>query len=95
MTGNQSNVGWRSSQKRPSNSWIEATCSIFMALASISLIAPQPAHAYINIATGSIVLQMWAAGWLSLLFYGKAIWRPMANCLKAHLAQKNEHASRH
>jgi len=90
MTGNQNNVGPRNAQQRPARSWLEAIFSIFMAFASISLIAPQPAHAYINIATGSIVMQMWAASWLALLFYSKAICRPMSDCLKAHFAPKSK-----
>ncbi len=77
---------------RLANSWVERAFLMFMAFASMWLIAPQPAHAYVNLATGSLLMQMWAASWLALLFYGKVIWRTVCDYIKVHYAQKSWHA---
>jgi hypothetical protein len=84
--GNQAN--WQNAGRNPGDSFLERVSLIFMAVVSFWLIAPQPAHAYINLATGSLLVQAWAASWFALLFYGKALCRPLSDFMKMRSARK-------
>jgi hypothetical protein len=49
---------------------------LFLAVSAIALVVPRPAHAsYVDPLTGSIILQVLAAGALSLVFTMKRSWR--------------------
>jgi ABC-type uncharacterized transport system permease subunit len=48
--------------------------SIFAAIATFSLIFSTPAHAYIDMGTGSMIFQMLAAGLVGFLFTVKMYW---------------------
>jgi len=92
MTTKNKKTVRRDARLSPGDSFLERAGLVFMAAASFWLIAPQPAHAYINLATGSLFIQMWAASWLALLFYGKALCRPILDFMKMHCARKGTDA---
>ena len=59
--------------------------------AFLILIWGNDAHAYMDLGTGSYVLQLFLAGFLGALFAIKMYWRSLKNTLR-NLLSRNRHA---
>ena len=59
----------------------------------LSLVAPQPAHAYLDPGTGSVILQVLVAGALGAAFTIKLWWRNSLDFIKRLLGKKSDSGS--
>jgi hypothetical protein len=67
-----------------------APTSVSIIAAFFLLVASRRAHAYLDLGTGSYVLQIFVAGILGSLVLLKSFWKNLLNVFKRHSCRRDE-----
>jgi len=74
-------IRWRRSAD-PGEMKISTAATVLLAMIAWDLTAPRPAHAYIDPVSGSVVLQILAAGMLAAVFMIKLLWASIVDAAR-------------